>query len=474
MKRYKRIFILLGALVVVSGLALAVSRHETRREQIEVSGQVVLELPVESVDSLAWEYEDRSLSFHRDDTWHYDDDEAFPVDEDKIGSLLEPFQAFAAAFTIQAPEDLGQYGLDSPLCTIRIGAGEDSCTIALGNYSTMDAQRYVSIGDGNVYLAVEDPLDAFDVELRDLILQDEVPDFGQVRELRFSGSLDYKVTWQTEGGDSYREEDVCFTDLNGTPLPLDTDKVEGYLRTLRNLELTDYVTYTASDEVLEACGLDDPELTILVTYTPEDGEEGESSTFTLSVSRDPEERAAAEAAAAEGTDAVEEDDTAEEELTAYARVGESSILYQISASDYRSLMAASRDDLRHAEILPAHFADITRLNITLDGVGYTITTQGGGDERTYYYQDQELDIGDLRDALEDLEAETFTEAQPAQREEIRLTAHLDLEGEPSVTLIFYRYDGSSCLAVVDGSPLALVPRSQVVALVESVNAIVLN
>lgn len=38
----------------------------------------------------------------------------------------------------------------------------------------------------------------------------------------------------------------------------------------------------------------------------------------------------------------------------------------------------------------------------------------------------------------------------------------------------YRYDGSSCLAVVDGVPTALVERSQVVDLIEAVNAIVLN
>lgn len=37
----------------------------------------------------------------------------------------------------------------------------------------MDSQRYVSIGDGNVYLAVNDPMDYFDVTLSDMILNDE-------------------------------------------------------------------------------------------------------------------------------------------------------------------------------------------------------------------------------------------------------------------------------------------------------------
>ena len=59
-------------------------------------------------------------------------------------------------------------------------------------------------------------------------------------------------------------------------------------------------------------------------------------------------------------------------------------------------------------------------------------------------------------------------------EEIGLTLTLDLEGAPTVEIRLYRYDGSSCLAVVDGQPLALTPRSQVVDLMEAVRAIVLN
>lgn len=37
----------------------------------------------------------------------------------------------------------------------------------------------------------------------------------------------------------------------------------------------------------------------------------------------------------------------------------------------------------------------------------------------------------------------------------------------------YRYDGTYCLAVVDGTPVSLVERSYVVDLIEAVNAIVL-
>ncbi|MEI3581020.1 MAG: hypothetical protein V8Q30_14120 [Acutalibacteraceae bacterium] len=45
----------------------------------------------------------------------------------------------------------------TPSAPFDITAGETDYEIQLGNYSTMDAQRYVSTGDGNVYLASSDP-----------------------------------------------------------------------------------------------------------------------------------------------------------------------------------------------------------------------------------------------------------------------------------------------------------------------------
>ena len=211
-----------------------------------------------------------------------------------------------------------------------------------------------------------------------------------------------------------------------------------------------------------------------VSYSGED-EEGEtvSDTLVLHISRDPEERAAAEAAAAEEAE-TDEDADSEEEITAYARVGESQIVYQISGDDYNALTAAAYDDLRHREVIWADFADITQIDVSLEGADYTITAQGSGDDRTYWYQEEEVDISDLQAALEGLEAEEFTSEQPAQQEEISLTVSLNNENFPQVQIQLYRYDGSSCLAVVDGEPVSLVLRSDAVDLMEAVRAIVLN
>ena len=85
-----------------------------------------------------------------------------------------------------------------------------------------------------------------------------------------------------------------------------------------------------------------------------------------------------------------------------------------------------------------------------------------------------MDLTDLTDAIKALSATEFTSQKPEGKEEIRLTLHLDSEYFPKVEIVLYRYDGSSCLAAVDGQSVSLIPRASVIEVVEAVQAIVLN
>lgn len=469
MKRSRRLVILLGLLLAACAATFGVIRYEEHKEVIRNSDAIVLEIDSDAVQTLSWEYGSETLAFHKEDTWLYDGDAAFPVDEEKMQERLELFRAFGVSFIIEDVEDYGQYGLDKPICTIHLSTADETWEILLGNYSSMDSQRYVSVGDGNVYLVQNDPLDYFDAGLSDMIDHDETPDFDKVTGIRFAGTESYSITYEEDSGNTYCEEDVYFAERAGSLLPLDTSRVDAYLQKISGLSLTDYVTYNATAEELEACGLDTPELTVTVDYTYEDEARNEiTQTFALQISRDPEEQKAAE----EASD--QEEGTAEEEITAYARVGDSRIVYRITANEYKALMDASYDALRHLEVLSADFSDVTQLDISLEGAAYSITAEGSGDGRTYSYLGEELEIGDLQSALESLKAESFTDERPTQKKEIGLTVHLDNENYPEVRIELYRYDGTNCLAVVDGTPVSLVARADVVDLIEAVNEIVLN
>lgn len=467
MARSKRLLILAVVLLVACGAAFAALNWQQRQERIAVSGEEVLTIDPDSVRSLAWTYGETSLAFTRDGegNWSYDADAAFPVDPAAMEELLAPFAPFSAAFVIDEVEDEGQYGLDDPACSITLVTEDQTWEIRLGDTSAVDGQRYVSFGAGTVYLAASDPLEQYDATLRSCILNDTVPDWDQVTGLTFSGAEDYEIFWQ-EDGSAYSccEEDAYFTDRGGDTLPLDTGRVEDYLSALSTLGLSNYVTYNATQEELAQYGLDDPELTVAVDYAGEDADGEETSgTFTLHLSRDPEELAQAEEAAGDE----------EETITAYARVEDSPIVYSITSLEYTDLRAAAYDDLRHREVLTASFDDVTALDVTLEGETYTFTAQGAGDDRTWTWEGREIDFAGLQDAVESLAASEFTEEPQAGQQEISLVVHLDNETFPQVEVTLYRQDGTSCLAVVDGESVCLVDRADAVDLMEAVRAVVL-
>jgi len=491
MKRNKKIVMLLGLLLCVSLAAFGVNRYEERKEMIKNSDEIILEVADEDVTALSWECDTGDFAFHKDESgsWLYDTDEAFPVDDEKIRELLGQFREFGVSFIIEEVEDWGQYGLDKPVCTVHMETESETYEILLGNYSAMDSERYVSIGDGNAYLVKNDPLEQFEIEISDMIRHDEIPQIGDVTQVQFSGVEEEQIVYEEDSAFTYYAEDVYFMKQGDDFMPLDIARVNDYLDTVKYLNLEDYVAYNASEEDLKTYGMDAPELTIMLDYTTDEEETDErtSGTFILNIGRDPEEReeeAMAEreeeamAETEEEAMAESEEESAseeeEKEITAYARVGESKIIYQITVDEYKKLMDMSYDALRHQEMFWADFEDMYQLDILLEDKAYTITSVMEDEERAYYYNDEEIEMAEIRGAIRGLTAVDFTDEEPTQKEEISLVIHLDNENYPEVPIQLYRYDGNNCIAVVDGNTVALVERAKVIDLVEAVNAIVLD
>lgn len=482
MKRLKKLSILLAVLVVVCVAAYCISRYEERKEEIKNTDEVILAIENDDVDTLSLEYSDTALSFHKseDGTWLYDDDEAFPVDADAIDKLLSVFNSFGASFIIENVDDFSQYGLDDPTCTIKLTTADNEYSVQLGSYSTMDQKRYVSTGDGNVYLTSVDPFDTYEVTLPDMIKHDELPKLTEADSISFEGVIenaedkvsgtnsssaedssgdstdsiiDYTIYREDENTFTYCADDIYFTNNKSNDsdeiLALDTAKIKSYLSTVGSVKHTDYVTYNASEDEINRYGLDDPELTVNIGYTTENEDKDEvESSLKLDIST------------------VDDNH--------YLRINDSRIIYSLSTANYNSLLACSYDDLRHDDIFTADFADVNRIDVSLEEFTYTFTTVTKDNKTTFYYNDEEISISDLKSALTALTADSFTDETADQKEEISITLYLDNDAFPQTTINLYRYDGSTCLAAVDGKSIALVPRSQTVDLIEAVNAIVLG
>ena len=455
MKRRKKLTVLAAVLAIALIATVCVAMIDQKTEQIKEFGATVLNIPADSVDTLSWEYQGKTYALTRGEQWNFDDDADFPVSRTAMDELLAGFEEVGASFCIENVEDYGQYGLDEPACTIRLGAGEENWEIRLGAFSKMDQQRYADFGDGNVYLLVEDPMDHFDQGRDPLMQHDEMPQVESADRIEFAGQQNYAIVRDPENGKSFREADHYFAEFDGPPEPVDPLSIENYLKNLSDLRLTTDMTYTAGQEDLSVYGLDEPELTVTVTYT----EDSEQKSYALAISRDPAEVAE-----------LEDDET--KTPKSYARLNNSEIVYLLSGSDYENLAACGFDDLRHREVFPADIGLITEIGIAMDDTAYTLTTDPDATKQQFQYEGLGVDASAVTDSLSQIRASEFTDEAGSGRVELRLD--VSLSTGDALVLEFHQKDSESSLAVLNGQTLAKVPRSQVVQLREDINSVVLR
>ncbi|MCD8098682.1 MAG: DUF4340 domain-containing protein [Lachnospiraceae bacterium] len=502
MRRRRNLIILSVVFFALCGAALLAQSITEHVDSVNTTDEIILMLEQDDLTSVSWEYEEESLEFEKaDDIWYNTGDEDFPVNQDTLAEFLEHFEEVHACFIIEDVEDYSQYGLEEPQCTITLTTEEGETIVSLGSYSTIDEQRYISIGDDKVYLTEDDLLEYVTTDRDEYMQHDDIPEIESLMELTVAGDAALDAVYDEEGVYSYTQSYNYYNVEDGNYSVLDDERVEDYLSALTTLSLTDYVTYTASSEDLSEYGLDDPDYTI--TLTAEIAvvdEEEETTEEDASAAEETEEEETVETETKEYilyigtvmTDEENEDGVTEVITLAYARVGDSEIIYQLTDEDYETLAANSYDSLRPRAVLSLDWESVTGVSFTMNDATYEVGTMTRGewnelqeieeeddedideDEIIYLLSEQEIDFDTAMSAVNALEIDSFTSEESASTRELSMTVYLDSEDYPSVTVTIYQYDGESCLVYLDGEQVGLMERSLMVDLREAVTSIVLG
>ncbi len=428
---------------VLAGLCVAIAAVlglEKHIDSINAVNEEIISLAPDSLTRVSWTRDGSTLSFIKEDgVWRDEQDEAFPVDQDAMQELLARFETVQASFVIEDVEDYSQYGLDEPQCTITLSDGDGGTVVELGGYSTMDDKRYVTLGQGTVYL-IDDDLLSYIPESRDgLMQQDGVPQYDTVEEIEISGASPLSIAYLPQEALSYTDAYEYYAVEGESYRALDTQKVTDFMQALQNLGYTDYATYQATEQSLEDYGLASPEMTVSVVYTLDEQE----ASFTLALGQD-----------ADGN--------------GYVRMNDSEIIYRVGQEEYEAVLHTSYDTLRPAEVLALDWDKVEQIDITLDGQTYEVQAGSG-----YSIGEEEVDLEAVQSAVDALAVNTFLTDEPEKAQEIAFTVYLDGWQAP-LEVTAYQYDGENCLVQLDGETLGLVERQLVVALKEAVNAVVLE
>lgn len=332
MKRGKKLIILLAVLAVLLAATCAVLKlapDETDAET-EDTGVSVFTMDPNAATELTWTYEGETLTFVKGDGgWAYAGDSTFPLKESYLTSMLTALSDVVAGKTIESPEDLAQYGLEEPACTVTVTT-DTTAELLIGDETGIGGERYLSTGDGNVYLVDAAILDNFSYRLLDLVEKETIPSMTDITSFAVtSNTRSFMLSYQENG-----EEDGYVWFWNGdSELPLDTELAEALIETVTSMSWGACVDYSAADR-LSDYGLDMPTVTVTVNYvettqveTNETDEDGNpvyetretSASFVLEIGEDAD--------------------------SCYARIAGSDIVYEIDASVADAMLTAAYDDL---------------------------------------------------------------------------------------------------------------------------------
>lgn len=397
MKKKKGMLIGIGALVLLIVLYIIMRSMNLEEEaEQEETEETVFEIDAGDISQVVVNSGENSYTFtHEDDQWKYPEDEKFPLSESVILNKMSDLTSITASRIIENPENLEEYGLDSPEIDVIITDTDGKETkLLLGDVNDSVSGCYMILNENTdkVYLVNTSLKTDMQFELRDLAEKEEIPSI--------TGSTIQKVSIESPQGDtkvyadSNSETGWTFDGQDGTSIPADSSMVTTYMSGFSSLSWTDYVSYDLNE--LSQYGLDQP-VKITVDYQVQEevsaadaGESDESNQGTEEAETETEaeevKTSESEETNGEETDLDSQEETEmitvdkqmilligsqDEDGNYYAKLQEDSCVYTLSSSTVETLIDVSSQDFLSTLVSNYSFADLDRVVFERNGETYT-------------------------------------------------------------------------------------------------------
>lgn len=444
MRRQKRLAVLLAILILCIAAAVLISRIDFEEKMTGIE-TTIIDVESSDITRLAWNYEEEVAFVYEDEEWKYEGDDQMAVDQELLAEIAENLSGITSDKMVEEPQALSVYGLDDPAYTLTVETGDTVYEISIGDESFSDDEVYISTGDDYVYLTNSELIDQISYSLLDCVQKEEIPEMETVNSVSVDKEEAVEIVYQEDAGYCYSDAYLYYLKDGEDYRNLDNDSTEEAVSTMTGFSWTECVDYHAEESELKDYGLDEPDASVTVSYTDEDGESGE---FAYELGKSGEEY--------------------------YAKLKDSSIIYTVEQEVYDAAVNASYEELKPDEAILLDWDTVESIEIEMDGSTYSIGVQSNGeDEYTYTFDDSEAEFGDALDELENISIDPEEEAElNDNKAELSLTFRRKTEEYSTVELDFYQHNGTYCIAVLDGEVTGCVAREDVVSLKEAVNAAV--
>ena len=259
-----------GVLVVLSGAYVGVKAYVAKQEaadteSAEEENPEIISIASADVKSIKFVIDKKEVTFEKDgDSWVKSDETGFPVDQDKIDTLVSSLNSIKAERTLENVEDASEYELDQPDNTITVTTEDGETTvIQLGMENDSTSQEYIDLNkdSSTVYVVSNSTFSSFEGTLYDFAKSGFFPtvDSSTVSKISVDGKdssyvveKDKNNFWNITG--------------DGETEKADSAKATSLASTLSSVAYASYVNYNCAEDELSQYGLDKPYAEITVDY----------------------------------------------------------------------------------------------------------------------------------------------------------------------------------------------------------------
>ena len=259
-----------GVLVVLSGAYVGVKAYVAKQEaadteSAEEENPEIISIASADVKSIKFVIDKKEVTFEKDgDSWVKSDETGFPVDQDKIDTLVSSLNSIKAERTLKNVEDASEYELDQPENTITVTTEDGETTvIQLGMENDSTSQEYIDLNkdSSTVYVVSNSTFSSFEGTLYDFAKSGVFPtvDSSTVSKISVDGKDSSYVVEKDENN---------FWNItgDGETEKADSAKATSLASTLSSVAYASYVNYNCAEDELSQYGLDKPYAEITVDY----------------------------------------------------------------------------------------------------------------------------------------------------------------------------------------------------------------
>ena len=259
-----------GVLVVLSGAYVGVKAYVAKQEaadteSAEEENPEIISIASADVKSIKFVIDKKEVTFEKDgDSWVKSDETAFPVDQDKIDTLVSSLNSIKAERTLENVEDASEYELDQPENTITVTTEDGETTvIQLGMENDSTSQEYIDLNkdSSTVYVVSNSTFSSFEGTLYDFAKSGVFPtvDSSTVSKISVDGKDSSYVVEKDESN---------FWNItgDGETEKADSAKATSLASALSSMAYSSYVNYNCAEDEFSQYGLDKPYAEITVCY----------------------------------------------------------------------------------------------------------------------------------------------------------------------------------------------------------------